>query len=146
MNDADPEKIERLLKSIVEELNFRLYAVSFNAVQRTLRVFIDRTDAGVTVDDCRRASVAISRGLDDADLLHAAYTLEVSSPGIDRPLLRPEHYLWALGKVAEIDTGAERVLGHIRSVDDRGVTIAARDGEKHIAFATIKRAKVTEET
>lgn len=145
MNSVDLEKITALVQSIVEDLNIRLYDVHFNPVSRILSVFIDKAAGGVTVDDCRRVSSLLSPALDHADLIPSSYTLEVSSPGINRALKKLEHYQWALGKIAEIDLGKTRVKGHLRNVSENGVTIAAGNGEEFIAFSAIVRARVMEE-
>ncbi|HEX7320708.1 MAG TPA: ribosome maturation factor RimP [bacterium] len=145
MNNADLEKITALVQGIVEDMNMRLYDVQFNPVSRILSVFIDKTAGGVTVDDCRRVSSQFSQELDSADLIPSSYTLEVSSPGINRALKKLDHYKWALGKIAEIDLGKTRIKGHLRDVNESGVTIATDSGEEYIAFSTIVRARVMEE-
>lgn len=145
MHNIDLEKITALVRDTVEPMNIRLYDVQFNPVSRTLSVFIDKAAGGVTVDDCRRVSSQLSPALDRADLIRGSYTLEVSSPGINRVLKKLEHYQWALGKIAEIDLGKTRVKGHLRNVDPNGVTIAIGNGEEYIAFSAIVRARVMEE-
>jgi ribosome maturation factor RimP len=145
MNNVDMKKITALVQGIVEDLNIRLYDVQFNPVSRILSVFIDKVAGGVTVDDCRRVSSQLSPALDRADLIPSSYTLEVSSPGINRALKKLEHYQWALGKIAEIDLGKTRVKGHLRNVNESGVTIATGNGEEYIAFSAIVRARVMEE-
>jgi ribosome maturation factor RimP len=145
MNNVDLDKITALVQGIVDDLNMRLYDLQFNPVSRILSVFIDRAAGDVTVDDCRRVSSQLSPTLDRADLIPSSYTLEVSSPGINRTLKKLEHYQWALGKIAEIDLGKSRVRGHLRNVSEGGVTIATGSGEKYIAFSAIVRARVMEE-
>jgi ribosome maturation factor RimP len=145
MNNVDLEKITTLAREIVEDMNIRLYDLQFNPVSRILSVFIDKTAGGVTVDDCRRVSSQLSPALDCADLIPSSYTLEVSSPGINRALKKLEHYEWALGKIAEIDLGKTRIKGYLRAVNENGVTIATGNGEEYIAFSTIVRARVMEE-
>lgn len=145
MNNFDLEKITALIQSIVEEMNIRLYDVQFNPVSRILSVFIDKAAGGVTVDDCRHVSSQLSPELDRADLIRSSYTLEVSSPGINRTLKKLDHYKWALGKIAEIDLGKTRIKGYLRAVNENGVTIATSNGEEYIAFSTIVRARVMED-
>lgn len=143
--DVDRERISGIVVAILEEAGLRLYDLDYNDVTRTLRVYIDREKGGVTIGDCQKVSGAISRQLDSADLIMSRYTLEVSSPGVERVLKRPEHYRWAIGKVVEIDTGEERTRGYLRAADDAGVTVTAGAGEKEIAYGSIKKAKVVEE-
>jgi ribosome maturation factor RimP len=73
------------------------------------------------------------------------YTLEVSSPGIERPLKKLEHYTWATGKVVEIDTGTERIKGFLRGAREEGIVIALGRDEKLIPYGSIKKARVIEE-
>lgn len=143
--EVDLDRITGIVAAVVEEAGLRLYDLDCNDVTRTLRVYIDREKGGVTIGDCQKISGAISRELDGADLIVSRYTLEVSSPGVERVLKRPEHYRWAMGKVVEIDTDEERMKGYLRAADDAGVTVTAGEGEKRIAYRSIKKAKVVEE-
>ena len=85
----DPEGLETLLGPIVEGLGFTLWGVEFRSSQKHahLKVFIDHKD-GITVDHCSDVSHQISGVLDVEDPINVPYTLEVSSPGIDRPLMK----------------------------------------------------------
>lgn len=145
MSDIITEKIAVLIKQVVEDMNFRLYDVNYNIVSRILKVYIDRADNGVTIEDCKRVSMSVSAALDSSDLIKSSYTLEVSSPGIERLLTRPEHYEWVLGKLAEFDLGSRKIKGHIRGVGEEGVTIAWGSGEEFILFSAIVKARVMEE-
>ena len=73
------------------------------------------------------------------------YTLEVSSPGVERILKKPEHYAWAIGNVVEIDTGQEKIKGYLRGTKKNGVIVASGKDERTIPYASIKRANVVEE-
>ncbi len=92
-----------------------------------VRVFIDKPE-GVTLDDCERAHKALGPALDVADPFPHAYTLEVSSPGLDRPFKRIQDYRRAIGKrvtlkLREPLDGQWRLMGTLTDVTDRAVTL-----------------------
>jgi ribosome maturation factor RimP len=104
-----------------------------------VRVVVDRDD-GVTLDDIAEVSRAVSAALDDndGDLGRVPYVLEVTSPGVDRPLTEPRHWRRNTGRLVAVaigaGDGAEQVTGRVTAVDDDGVTLAveprARPGAK----------------
>jgi len=140
----EKEVLLQTIKGILQEKDLRLYDFDFNEVAKILRVYIDR-EGGVTISDCQRISSALSQELDKLDLIRHNYTLEVSSPGINRPLKRPDHFRWALGKQVEIDLADSKIQGFLRNVDENGIVVATPAGEKAIPFPVITRAKVLEE-
>jgi ribosome maturation factor RimP len=139
------DTISREIDTILEEMGLRLYDLHFNEVSKTLRVFIDRADGAVTVEDCRKVSKMISERFRSVDLLPYSYSLEVSSPGIERPLKRPEHFLWAVGKMIEIEHDGKKMRGYLRKTDNQGIVMASEQGEQSISYAKIDKAKVVEE-
>ncbi len=139
------DKISQEIKDILEEMGLRLYDLHFNEVSKTLRVFIDRAEGAVTVADCRKVSTMISERFRSADFIPYSYTLEVSSPGIERPLKRPEHFLWAIGKMIEIECKGNKLRGYLRKTDGRGIVIASEQGEQSMPYKKIDKAKVVEE-
>ena len=90
-------------------------------------------------------SKTISKKIDEDEIIVFPYTLEVSSPGIERALKRPEHYLWAMGKVVEIDIGDKKIKGYIRNTKKEGVIVATDLGENLIPYNSIVKAKVVED-
>jgi ribosome maturation factor RimP len=139
------DQIAHIIRGVLDTCGFRLYDVHFNDVTRLLRVFIDKEDGGITVDDCRNVSRLISRELDSEDVLQGTYTLEVSSPGVERALKRREHYVWAIGKLVEVDCGDKKLRGYLRRAQDANITVATDLGESTIPYASIVKAKVVEE-
>ncbi len=137
--------IAEKVKTILDNMNLRLYDIQFNKVSKTLRVFIDRADSPVTIKDCEMVSNAISRDLDDSNIIDFSYTLEVSSPGIERPLNRPEHFKWALGKLIEVILSDNRLIGYIREARADGILLVLKSGEVFIPYHKILRAKMVEE-
>jgi ribosome maturation factor RimP len=101
----------------------------------------------MTVEDCETISRAISAKLDVEDPLPEAYTLEVSSPGIDRPLVRPADYVRFAGHVAKVESrepvaGQRRFTGRILGADDTTLRLAIETGEIELPIAAIARAKL----
>jgi len=99
-----------------------------------VRVFIDKP-GGVTLDDCERAHVALGPALDVADPFPHPYTLEVSSPGLDRPFKRIQDYHRAVGKLVSLKlreplAGQWRVVGTLTDVSDNAVTLAVKEPPK----------------
>jgi len=126
-----------------------LYDVRFirAGVHSTLRIFIEK-DGGITVDDCSRASEALSTVLDAADFSGGAYNLEVSSPGIDRPLVTPKDFTRVVGKHVQLRVGKEgeavkTVIGFLAEVTDVGCVV--ENGKKvreEIPFGLILSGKI----
>lgn len=114
-----------------------------------LRVYIDRPegDEGVTVDDCEAASREISAWLDVEDPISGHFVLEVSSPGMDRPLFTAEHYQRAVGSMAKVTLklprdGRQRFTGRIEAVDD-GTVVMDVDGSKvELAVVDIDHGRI----
>lgn len=136
--------IEPLLADLGEEL---VEATLFKKGGRlTLSLSIDK-ESGVNLDDCTEASRRISEFLDDKDLIREPYNLEVSSPGIERPLTKPAHFKRFIGSKVKIKTkealeGQRNFLGTITAADDKTVTIIFEENEKRIEYADIGRANL----
>ncbi len=145
MHKVDLNIIEKIVKPIIEQMDFRLYDLDYNEVSRTLKVYVDRENGGVTIKDCEVISNSISDALDAENVIDFEYTLEVSSPGIERFLTKPEHFQWATGKMAEITLRNRRLKGYIRTADAESVTIAQDSEEVVIQLSDIIKAKISEE-
>ena len=111
--------------------------------RRVLRVAIDK-DGGVTMDDIADATREVSRVLDDTDLMgRQAYTLEVSSPGVDRPLTLPRHWRRNTGRLVKVTfPDGEPLPGRVTASDDAGAVIDVEGSERRVDFAAVKKAKV----
>lgn len=91
------QKLTEMITAPVEALGFELVGIEFiRGLQSTLRIYID-SDEGITVDDCADVSHQVSAVLDVADTISVAYSLEASSPGLDRPLFTAAHYRQFIG-------------------------------------------------
>jgi ribosome maturation factor RimP len=145
----DTNNIARIIDPALEAMGYRRVRVMLTGARRpTLQVMVERLDeASMTVADCAEISRSISALLDVADPIAGAYTLEVSSPGIDRPLVRPEDYDRFAGFEARIEmaepiAGRKRFRGRLlgRLADD--VRLAGEAGEIRLPFAGIARARL----
>ncbi len=105
MADA-AENVRQLLDPILESMGLSLWDLEFHkqGPQWLLRIFIDRESGGVTLSDCETVSRDLSAVLDVEDIIPHAYTLEVSSPGLDRTLSKPEHFVRFTGSMVRIKT------------------------------------------
>lgn len=142
-------RIADLIRPTVEALGFEIVRVQVLGRQRIrVQVMIERLDQrAMTVDDCAQVSRALSAVLDVEDPLPGAYTLEISSPGIDRPLVRLGDFTRFAGHVARIDLnrlidGRRRHQGRLLGVEGDLVRIETDGGEVRLAFADIARAKL----
>ncbi|HBZ55413.1 MAG TPA: ribosome maturation factor RimP [Syntrophobacteraceae bacterium] len=99
------EQVWLLLEPVVETEGFELVEVEYRreAPGWVLRLFLDKPD-GVTIQDCAQMSRLIGDVLDVQDMIHSPYHLEVSSPGLNRPLRKARHYRQQLGRVIEVRT------------------------------------------
>ncbi len=142
------ERLYGLLTPAVTALGYELVGVEHlrQGKHSVLRVYID-SDSGVTVDDCARASHQISGVLDVEDPIRGEYSLEVSSPGVDRPLFTLEHFRRFQGRQVRLllgtpRDGRRRISGRLAGVDDRQVVIET-DGERLLfTLAEIDRARL----
>jgi len=132
------EKITSLITETVESSGVSLWDVEYirDGAGMNLRVTIDK-EAGISLDDCERVHRAIDPLLDEADPIAGSYTLEVSSPGLDRNLTKPAHFEWAIGKKAKIKLYEKRpefdgktIIAEIAAYNNNEVTIS-HDGENY---------------
>jgi ribosome maturation factor RimP len=145
----ETNEIARIIEPALEAMGYRLVRVALTGTSRpTLQVMAERRDeASMTVEDCALISRSVSALLDVADPIAGAYTLEVSSPGIDRPLVRPEDYDRFAGFEARIDLaapieGRKRFRGRLLGRTDEHVRLAGDAGEVRLPLAAIARAKL----
>ena len=144
------ERISALVAPSLDAMGYELVRVLLQGRQNlTLQIMAERRDhAPMTVDDCADISRALSALLDVEDPIAAAYTLEVSSPGIDRPLTRRQDYERFAGFEAKLETtrpvdGRKRFRGKVLGVDpDDRVQLMAETGEMLIPLGEVKSAKL----
>jgi len=156
-NTANAEYLRALVETALAECDVELFDLQMGG--GTVRVLIDR-EGGVDLSEVTAATQALTRVLDESDPLPGRYTLEVSSPGIERPLRLPIHFQRAVGEVVRIRTngdveGERRVEGELLSAGEDGIEIALKpDGKREkneneaaagatrfVAYADIERAR-----
>lgn len=135
------QKLTDMLAAPVEALGFEMLGIEFVRAGKhsTLRVFIDHPD-GITVDHCAEVSLQVSAVLDVEDPISTEYNLEVSSPGMDRPLFKEQHYLDCVGEVVSvrlrIPQGDRRNFkGKLLACEAGNLTIEI-DGQTHVLAIT----------
>jgi ribosome maturation factor RimP len=145
------DRISEVVSPILWALGLELVDVMCvgQGARSVVRVYIDKP-GGVTVDDCGRAHLAISPALDVADLFPHAYTLEISSPGLDRTFKRIQDYRRALGEPVSVKrrqpiNGEWRVTGVLKEVNEQGITVVVNDQRSEriliLGFDSIAEAK-----
>lgn len=139
------QQITEIVKEVLDELGLRLYDIHFNHITMMIRVFIDRECGSITIADCKKVNQKVLSALDRDEAMRAVYSLEVSSPGIERQLKRPEHFEWAVGKMIELSVGKEKIRGYLRDAGPDGIVVATDSGEQFIEFVSIMKANVVEE-
>ena len=146
---VDTHEIAQMIEPSLAAMGYRLVRVVVTSGRRaTLQVMAERIDdAPMTVDDCALISRSVSALLDVADPIADAYLLEISSPGIDRPLVRPEDYDRFSGFEARIELtepfgGRKRFRGRLLGTADGEVRLATEAGEARLPLASVARARL----
>jgi ribosome maturation factor RimP len=147
-------RVAAIVEPVLVSIGFRLVRAHLSGQNGlTLQIMAERNDGSMTVEDCEEVSRALSPVLDVEDPIDKAYHLEISSPGIDRPLVRRSDFERWEGSLARCDTsvlinGRKRYRGFIRNVTDTGFSIE-RDqpvyGEENVAeipFSALSEAKL----
>ena len=134
------QRLAAIVSPVIEGLGFELVRLRvMSGKSRTLQIMADRPDGGIEVQDCADISTAISAVLDVEDPLEDAYTLEVSSPGIDRPLTRLKDFDVWNGYEARIETtelidGRRRFKGLLAGVEGDEVLIELEEGDETVTI------------
>ena len=142
--------LQDLLEPVITGLGYEVVRIlTIGQKNPTLQIMIDRLDGkDITVEDCATASRAVSAVLDEKDPIKDQYSLEVSSPGLDRPLTKIEHFKRFSGYEARIETAVEvekrkRFKGVLGNVDEQNRVHIDVDGTDYaIAFDNISKAKL----
>ncbi|MDX1656317.1 MAG: ribosome maturation factor RimP [Candidatus Competibacteraceae bacterium] len=147
----DPSNLRQLLERTVESMGYELVGVEFHPHRSNalLRVYIDR-ETGITVDDCQRVSHQISGLLDVEDPIPGQYSLEVSSPGLDRPLFTAEHFARFAGQQARLNlstplAGRRRLTGRLGGLRGEAVIIAVEGETLEVPLNQIDKARLVPE-
>ena len=143
--DQTRDQLAGVLTAPLVAVGLDLEAVELTAAgkRRMLRVAIDK-DGGVTMDDIAVATKEVSRVLDETDVMgEHPYTLEVTSPGTDRPLTLPRHWRRNLGRLVKV-TGedGESFIGRITATDEERATVDIDGQEREIGYADVSKARI----
>ena len=137
-----------IITPVIEDMGFELVRVRLMGGKRkTLQIMAERPDGGIEVDECANISTAVRAVLDVEDPLTDAYALEVSSPGIGRPLTRLKHFEEYEGYDAKLETseligGRKRFKGVLAGVEDDDVLINVEEGTIGLKFDWLSEAKL----
>ncbi len=142
--------LQDLLEPLVNQMGFDVVRIiTIGNVNPTVQIMIERKDReNIVVDDCAAVSRAVSALMDEKDPIAGRYNLEVSSPGLDRPLTALENFVRFAGFEAKIETDTEvekrkRFKGRILRVDEQDNIILAMDGEEYaIPYDAVAKAKL----
>ncbi len=142
------DSLSRLLEPTIERLGYELTDLELKLGGRDglVRIFIDK-DGGIDVDDCEAVSHQVSAILDVEDPIPSHYTLEVSSPGLDRTLTKPAHFQRFMGEDVRVKLrfpldGRRNFKGALKSADDENIEVEV-DGESHsLPLSTIESARL----
>jgi len=142
------EQLQALLAPVVEALGYQCWGVEFLSQGRhsLLRVYIDHEN-GIQVDDCEKVSRQVSGVLDVEDPIASEYTLEVSSPGMDRPLFTLEQFAAHAGELVKIKLrspydGRRNFQGLLRGVEEQDVVVLVEDHEYLLPIDLIDKANI----
>lgn len=128
--------LAQLVEPVLDSLGFRLVRIEISGRDgKTVQIMAERPDGSMTIDDCEAVSKAVSPLLDVQDMVADSYRLEISSPGIDRPLVRPSDFVDWAGSEAKIELkspieGRKRFKGRLEGFEDDEVLMDVDLGEE----------------
>ncbi|CAI8272616.1 MAG: Ribosome maturation factor RimP [SAR92 bacterium MED-G29] len=142
-------KLKQLLQPVVEALGCQLWGLDLQAGGKTklLRIYIDRAEDGIGIEDCEKVSRQSSAILDVEEAINGEYILEVSSPGMDRPLYELDHYQQFIGEDISLRLrfpyeGRRNFKGRLTAVDGDEVVVVVADTEFLFPVEGIEKANV----
>jgi ribosome maturation factor RimP len=146
MKETVAERVWEVAEPLVEDEGLEIVDIEYRREPRgmILRLFVDR-EGGVSLDDLTRVSRQLGDLLDAHDVVPGAYTLEMSSPGINRRLRRPDHFSRYVGKKVRVKLANPRdgrrvFVGTLESVGEGGISVSDSTGAHFVAFAEIAQA------
>lgn len=146
---AASDKLKALIGPLVEDLGYEFVGVEYqsNPKNRLVRIYIDREQTGVGIEDCERVSREVSALMDVEEPIPGQYTLEVSSPGVERPLFEAEHFQRFAGEIARVQMhvpveGRRKFKGVIVRADETLVVLRVDGVDFELPLADIRRAEL----
>lgn len=142
------QRLVELLQPLVEDLGYEFVGLEYmnNPKQSVLRIYID-AEEGVGLEDCERVSRETAALLDVEDPIKGHYNLELSSPGLDRPLFTPQQYASFAGEEAQVSLfapqdGRRKFKGVILSADETAVRMTVDGNEVELVFSNIAKGRL----
>lgn len=130
------QKVYDLIRPITDELGYFLWDVCYEkeGAMWYLRVFIDQ-DEGIGIEDCERATAPISDILDEKDPISQSYMLEVGSAGLERELVKEEHFEVCIGDTVRLRffkavDGEKEIIAELKGADREGITVILENGDE----------------
>ena len=143
------QQLETLLAPTVARLGCVIWGVELLSHGRysKLRLFIDNSEGGVSIDDCARVSRQVSDVLDVEDTFPQSYTLEVSSPGMDRILFNAEQFVANIGETVDVRLnfpleGQKRIVGLLAGVENDEAIVRVKEEEYLLPLENVQRARI----
>ncbi len=140
-----PDSLEQVLRPIASTLGLDLEGVTVSTAgrRRLVRVAVDK-DGGVTLDEVAEATRLFSHDLDEGDVMdEQAYTLEVTSPGLDRPLTAPRHWRRNVGRLVRVtDSEGDTTEGRILRSDDEQAALEVDGSERVVRYSGVATARI----
>jgi ribosome maturation factor RimP len=145
------KRIRDIIEPMLNSLGYQVVRVQLSGqVRPTLQVMIEKTDlSALSIDDCVKASRQVSALLDVEDPIESAYQLEVTSPGLDRPLMKPQDYVRFQGAEVKLETlmpleGRKRFKGILSQANEETIILEPEDSEAplEVAYSNILKAKL----
>ena len=143
------QNIEELLRPVVEDLGYELIGVEHNAHASSgvLRLYIDEPQRGIGLEDCARVSREVSATLDVHDPIRGNYNLEVSSPGLDRPLFSAAQFSQFVGEPVRVTLnapvqGRRKFAGDITAVNENVITLSVEGEMVEFNFDDVVKARL----
>lgn len=140
--------VATIVRPAINAMGYECWGIQFSAYRyrALLRVFIDHPN-GVSLDDCSQVSQQLGGLLDAENVIQGPYTLEISSPGLERLLLEPAHYQRYIGEKIKLELHRvidqkRKMTGVIKAVDERAVEVRLDQVTVQVPFADIRRANL----
>ncbi len=138
--------VRELITPIADELGYMIWDVEYvkEGADMILRITIDK-DEGIDIEDCEKMSRAIDPVIDEADPIETSYRMEVSSPGVERTLSRPEHFEKCIGEKVEIRlyapvNGQKQVVGVLKAADAKSMTVTVNGEDVTLEKSAVAKA------
>ncbi len=145
------EQVQVLLEPLVESLGYELVCLELqgSGSNALLRLYIDGPQ-GIGLEDCERVSREVSATMDVADPISSSYRLEVSSPGLDRPLAKPEHFQRFVGRQAKVQMrvpldGRRRFAGRLLGLEQNEIVIEVDGSSFRLPLEQVEKARLVPE-